>query len=272
MDWTRSARGAVDIKMVIAVLFAVGGLSWAGISIMSGGSGKDGKGSGQRALDAAVDREGNQLDTSYTKASSSKQLGRVQEEIQDAIVAQSQIALKEIDVPKGMPDGVSDATINAFIPLLSGDHNAFLEAIVAMGGVVPGELQDDHPMFTHLSKVFKDAKVDLTRITVERFVAPEIGPMGMARREVVTEDEEIEPGEGGRSGIQTQVMELQPASLFPDAPPKQDTTAIQIKIPVQPKGEKNESVFALILTWNTDAKHWQPAAYQVIRNRLVEDD
>ena len=125
-------------------------------------------------------------------------------------------------------------------------------------------------MFSHLSKVFKDAKVDLTRLTVERFVAPEGGPMRM-RREVMTEDEDIEPGQGGRSGIQTQVMEMQPASLFPDAPPKQDPTAIEIKIPVQPKGEKNESVFGLILTWNKDAKHWQPAAYQVIRNRLVED-
>jgi hypothetical protein len=91
------------------------------------------------------------------------------------------------------------------------------------------------------------------------------------RREVATDDIDVEPGDGGRGGVSTQVMEMQPASLFPDAPPKQDPTAVQIKIPVQPKGDKNESIFALILTWNKDAKLWQPAAYQVIKNRLMED-
>ena len=92
------------------------------------------------------------------------------------------------------------------------------------------------------------------------------------RRQTVTDDEDIEPGAGGGSGIRTQVMEMQPASIFPDAPPKQDPTAVQIKIPVQPKGEKGESIFAIILTWNKVAKQWQPATYQVIKNRLVEED
>ena len=67
-------------------------------------------------------------------------------------------------------------------------------------------------------------------------------------------------------------MEMQPASLFPDAPSKEDPTAIEVKIPVQPAGEKDESVFSLILTWNTQSKLWQPAAYRVIKNRLMEED
>jgi hypothetical protein len=269
MDWTKNARGGADVKLIIALLFAVGGVSWAAVSFMSSGKSKT-EPTGPRIVDAVIDDEGNQIDANYTKASSEKQIDQVKGDIEQAIQQQAQAALAQINAPKGLPDGLSDATLNAFIPVLSGDHDSFIDAIIAMGGKVPGELEDDHPMFTHLTKVFKDAKVDLSRITVERFVAPEGGRMGM-RREVETDDVDVEPGEGGRGGVSTQVMEMQPASLFPDAPPKQDPTAVQIKIPVQPKGDKNESIFALILTWNKDSKHWQPAAYQVIKNRLMED-
>ncbi len=268
MDWHTNARGGADIKTIIAVLFAVGGLSWAAVSIMSSGK-TEAEPQGPRIVDAVIDDDGNEIDASYTKASNTKQIDAVKGEIEQAIQKQAQAALAQINAPKGLPDGLSDATLNAFIPVLSGDHDSFIDAIIAMGGKVPGDLEEDHPMFTHLTKVFKEAKVDLSRITVERFVSPEGGRMQM-RREAETDDVDIEPGEGG-GGVSTQVMEMQPASLFPDAPSKQDATAVQIKIPVQPKGDKNESIFALILTWNKDAKLWQPAAYQVIKNRLMED-
>jgi len=267
MDWQKNARGGADMKLIIAVLFAVGGLSWAVVSFMASGK-KTPDTQGPRVVDAVIDDEGNEIDASYTKASSSKQVHAVRDEIEAAIQEQAQAALSAIDVPKGLPEGLSEATLNAFIPILSGDHDSFADAILAMGGKLPGEMEEDHPLFTHLTKVFEGAKVDLERITVERFVAPEGGRMQMRRQ--VTEDEESGPG-GPSGGVQTQVMEMRPASLFPDAPPKQDPTAVQIKIPVQPKGDKNESVFALILTWNKDAKQWQPTAYQVIKNRLMED-
>lgn len=270
MDWQKDARGGADVKLIIAVLFAVGGLSWAVISFMASGK-KTPDTQGPRMVDAVIDDAGNEVDASYTKASSNKQIDSVQSEIEAAIKEQAQTALSAIDVSKGLPDGVSDATINSFIPILSGDHDSFVDAVIAMGGKVPGEMEEDHPLFTHLTKVFEGAKVDLDRITVERFVAPEGGRMQM-RRDVVTDDEDIEPGAGSGAGVRTQVMEMKPASLFPDAPPKHDPTAVQIKIPVQPKGDKNESVFALILTWNKEAKQWQPTAYQVIKNRLMEDD
>tara|TARA_R110002096_G_scaffold173781_4_gene348370 strand:+ start:68831 stop:69643 length:813 start_codon:yes stop_codon:yes gene_type:complete len=270
MERYRNARGGADVKMIIAVLFAVGGLSWAVVSFMSSGT-KDTKSSGPRIVDGVVDGEGNLIDASYTRAGNAKQIDAVRSEIADSIGRQAQAVLGSIDAPKGLPEGVGEAVVNAFIPVLIGDHASFIDAIIAMGGKVPGDLEEEHPMFTHLSKVFKDAKVDLSRITMERFVASDGRRMEM-RREVVTDDEEVTPGERGKGGVSTQVMEMQPASLFPDAPPKQDPTAVQIKIPVQPKGEKNESIFALILTWNKDEKKWQPAAYQVIKNRRMEDD
>jgi hypothetical protein len=266
MDWTKNARGGADMKMILAVLFAVGGLSWAAVSFLS--SRKDRDEGGSRIVNAVVDDTGKHVDVNYTKANSSKQVHAVQSEIENAIQEQAQAALSAIEVPKGLPDGLSDATINAFIPILSGDHDSFLDAIIAMGGKLPGDLEEENPLFTHLTKVFAGAKVDLSRITVERYIAPEGGRMQMRRQ--VTEDEEDGPGLGNR--VMTQMMELQPASLFPDAPTKQDPTAIMVKIPVLPKGDTNESIFALVLTWNTDAKQWQPAVYQVIRNRLAEDD
>lgn len=270
MDWKRTARGSADVKMILAVLFAVGGLSWAVVSFMS--SGKSEKDTKPRVIASALDDEGNEVDTTYSKASTQKQIDLVQAEIESVIKSQSANELSKIDAPKGLPDGISQATINAFIPILSGDHDSFLDAITAMGGELPGDLESEHPMFKHLAGVFKHAKVDLNRITVERFVAePREG--GMRMRREVTEDDDIdaigEPEQ--RTRIQSQVMEMQPASLFPNAPPKQDPTAVQIKIPVQPKGEKEESVFALILTWNKESKQWQPAAYQMIKNMRMED-
>jgi len=273
MEWTKNARGGADVKTIIALLFAVGGLSWAAVSFMSGG--KSQKSEGPRVIASAIDDEGNEVDTNYTKASSDKQIDKVGTEIEAAIREQAQAALSSIEVPKGLPDGVSDATINAFLPILSGDHDSFLDAIIAMGGEVPGDLEGDHPMFKHLSRVFEHAKVDLSRITVERFVSTGERRMGMQRQVQQTEDVDIapgdRPGERSQGGVQTSVMEMQPGSMFPDAPPKSDPTAIEIKIPVQPEGEDNESTFALILTWNKDSKLWQPAAYRVIRNLMMED-
>lgn len=267
--WAKHARGGADVKLIIALIFALGGLSWGAITIMS--SGKPRQAEGARVVDSVIDSSGNDVDADYTKASSTKQIQSVENEIREAIQSQAQSVLGAIDAPKGLPEGVGDATLNAFIPILSGDHDSFVDAVAAMGGQLPGEFEEDHPLFTHLTKIFSGAKVDLSRVTIERFVTPTGERIGK-RREVQTEDVEIDPDNPGNGGVQTSVMELQPASMFPGAPPKQDPTAVQIKIPVQPKGEKNESVFALILTWNKEAKQWQPAAYQVIRNRRVEDD
>jgi len=264
-----SEIGAADLKTVVAVLFAVAGLSWAAYSMLSGRD--KSTDDGPRVIASALDDEGNAVETAYTKASSDRQIESVGSEIENTVRNQSLTALASIDVPKGLPDDLSAAVVNAFIPILTGDHDSFLDAIRAMGGKLAGDLEDDHPMFTHLTKVFEHAKVDLSRIAVSKYEAPAGGRMGM-RRNVQTQDEDIEPGAEGMPSVQTSVMEMQPASLFPDAPNKQDPTAVEVTIPVQPKGDENESVFSLILTWNPQDKLWQPAAYRVIRNRLMEDD
>ena len=265
-----AALGSADLKTIIAVLFAVSGLSWAAYSMLSGRESQEDD--GPRVIASSLDNEGNAVEASYTKASSDRQIDSVGVEIEDLVREQAQDAMSSIHTPKGSPAGLSQAVANAFIPILTGDHDSFADAIIAMGGKLAGDLEGDHPMFTHLSKVFKHAKVDLSRITVGKYEAPAGGRMQMGmRRDVQTDDVDIEPGQEGMPNIRTSVMEMRPATLFPDAPGKDDSTAIEVKIPVQPKGEEDESVFSLILTWNPQAKLWQPASYRVIKNQLMED-
>lgn len=263
-DGGLSRRGSIDLKTILALVFALAGLSWAAVGLL--GSRGEPEPDGPRVIPSVVDDQGNELETQYTSTSGAKRLDSAREQIQNIVNAESMGVLTAIEGPKGAPEGVSDAVVNAFVPLLSGDHDAFLAAIEAMGGKVAGDLDGEHPIFTHLKKEFEGAKIDLSRITVRKYVAPEPG-QGRMR---MTCDEEND-GQGGPN-MQTQRMEMRPQSVFPDAPEPTDPSAIEVQIPVQPKGEKLETIFGLVLTWNKDLKLWQPSSYGVIKNRLVEEE
>lgn len=266
MDAGWAARpGSVDVKTILALVFAIGGLSLAVVAMM-GGRGDDGGPDGPRVIASALDEEGNAVEAEYTSTSGSRRLSAAREQIQNIVSAESMGVLSSIEGPKGSPEGVSEAVTNSFLPLISGDHDAFWDAIAAMGGKVPGEIDGEHPMFTHLKKEFVGAKIDLSRISVRKHIAQERGP-GRAQ---IIEDEDT--GGSGGPAVRTSQMELRPESIFPDAPGADDASAIAVTIPVQPKGEELESVFSLILTWNSDARLWQPATYGVIKNRLVEEE
>lgn len=258
-------RGSVEIKTMLAAAFAVGGLTWAAVSMLSGRE-SAAEPKGPRVIASALDEQGNAVEPEYTRAKSGKQLDLVREHIGGTVRDQSQVALGEIRAPKGSAQGVSEAVANAFMPVLTGDHDAFLAAIGAMGGKLPGEIDGEHPVFSFLAKAIKGAKIDLSRISVGKYEDGDTrtGPT-MTRRSA--EDEEA-----GKPGINTNVMEIQPQTVFADAPDKSDDTALDVRIPVQPKGEEHETIFSVILTWNRDAELWQPAAYRVIKQRLVEQE
>jgi len=252
--------------MILALVFAIGGLSWGVFAMMSGR--EESVSSGTRVIASALDDEGNAVEAVYTSTKGSKRLDAARDQIEDIVRTESMRVLSSIQGPKGAPEGVSEAVVNSIVPLVAGDYDAFWEAIAAMGGEVPGEIDGEHRMFTHLKKEFEGAKIDLSRISVRRYEAfePDRGGMRMTRE--VNEQDAEESG----PGLQTQRMDMRPESIFPNAPGIQDPSAIEVRIPVQPKGEDLESVFALILTWNSDAGLWQPATYGVIKNRLVEED
>ena len=66
MDWTKNARGGADVKLIIAMLFAVGGLSWAVVAAMGIGKERNDNQGPRIVEDAVIDDEGNQVDASYT--------------------------------------------------------------------------------------------------------------------------------------------------------------------------------------------------------------
>ena len=254
--------GAADMKTIIALVFALAGLSWAAISFFGGR--EDPEPTGPRVIASAVDDDGNAVEADYRSTNSASKLEAASQQIENIVSAESMAVLSSLQGPKGAPEGVSESVVKSFIPLVQGDHDAFLEAIIALGGVVPGDLDGEHRLFTHLKKQFAGAKIDLSRISVRKY-EPMQGGAQMTRQE----DEE---DGGGGPGLQTNRMEIRPQSIFPDAPDYNDPSAIEVRIPVMPKGEDLESVFSLVLTWNRDAKLWQPATYGIIKNRLVEQE
>ena len=254
--------GAVDVKTVVALVFALAGLSWAAVALL--GNRSTPEPDGPRVIASALDDEGNAVEPEYTSTSGSSRLDAARDQIENIVHTEAMATLGEISVPKGTPEGVSESVVNAFIPIVKGDQDAFWEAIAAMGGQVPGEIDGEHPMFSHLKKEFAGAKVDLSRIRVRKHEAMDPSQRGPRMTREVNEEADEGPA------MQTNRMEMRPASIFPDAPESNDPSAIEVTIPVQPKGEDLESVFLLVLTWNSDAKLWQPASYGVIKNRLIE--
>ncbi len=263
---TVSARAFAvpTLKVILALLFAVGALGWAGYTFVGSSSGE--KKSKPKVIATAVDDEGNAVEPNYSKAKSKKQVEAVSDEIESRVseLANAVGAIKTISSATGN-DEVAFATVQSLVPIIRGDHDGFIEAIKAMGGTIT-DLDGEHPLFTHLAKVFEHASVDVDRITVAKYEPPSGGMM----RRVVEEDEEGE-GEGPNSSMREKVMMLRPQSIFPDAPEMSDESAIEVRVPMQKKGE-GESIFSLILTWNKEVRKWQPATFGVVRRELTEED
>jgi hypothetical protein len=263
---TSNARGFAlpTLKVILAVLFAAAGVGIAGYTVLGAGNSEDAPDRG--SVITAMDDDGNAVDTNYIRARSAKQVDAVSDQIANKI-QQLAPAVNAIASASGIGDNaVARTTVDTIAPILAGDHSGFLEAIRAMGGKIT-DLDGEHPLFTHLTKVFKHASVDVDRITLAKYTPPERGAR-MVEREVVDEDEESGPS----TNMRERVMQMRPASLFPDAPDVDDESAIEVRIPMKPRGEDAEAIFSLILTWNKDARLWQPATYGVIKRELVLED
>lgn len=266
---SRWRSGSADPKLVVAVLFAAVGLSLGAYSIAGAAKPDRSSETAEKVLGSSVDDEGNLVEPVYTKTGSSSKLSDAADVVSSEVGAQAQRVLGSMDLGSLGIEGASAAQIassvtSTIVPIIGGDQSAFFDAILAMGGKLPGDLDTEDPLFKHLTKVFKDAAIDLTRITVRKHVPEQRG----AQMEV-TNDEDVRADGSGRRTNQS-VMEMQPKSLFPDAPGSSDPTAIEVRVPMKPKGEEHESVLSLILTWNRKARRWQPAAYRMIRTIVTE--
>jgi hypothetical protein len=262
-----SRLGGADPKIIAASLFCGVALLWGTYTIVGAMSSDGDQPERAQPLKGAFDDEGNELETDYARTGSSSAVERVANEIGVAINEQAAPVLEALGVGVGTPHAVASAARDAFVPLLKGDHDAFVDAVRAMGGSISESLDGEHPLFTHLEGVFKGAEVDVSRVTVSQY---EREDRRVRSRRVVVDQESDSAGRAPGRGVNRSVREIQPASVFPDAPGSDDASAIEVSIPVRPKGEDNESVFGLVLTWNADAGLWQPAAYRVTTVTVTE--
>lgn len=267
---SQARSGSADPKLIVAVVFAAVGVALGAYTIV--GSAKPERTSGpvERVIGSSVDEDGNVVEPDYAKTGSASRLRAATQTIEDEVGSQAQRALGSMDLGSLGIDGASAAQIASGVAstigtIVGGDQNAFYDAIRAMGGKLPGDIDAENPVFKHLAGMFKDAAIDLTRITVRKYV-----PETRGARMEMTNDEDVRADGSGRRTNQS-VMEMQPRSLFPDAPEPVGAPAVDVRIPMKPKGEEHESVFSLILTWNSEQRLWQPASYRVIRTIVTEE-
>ena len=80
-DGGLSRRGSIDLKTILALVFALAGLSWAAVGLL--GSRGEPEPDGPRVLSSVVDDQGNELKTDYTSTSGTKRLDAAREQIQN---------------------------------------------------------------------------------------------------------------------------------------------------------------------------------------------
>jgi len=265
--WKR--RGFADWKMVIAAAFALGGIGAAGWVVFGGEGGEAKPVEVARETTTTVDADGNEAVAEYRKTKGS-----------DAAVVVGELAGLAMDAARAI-DGFgtqgpgSGAALGESVELaigsfVSGDHDAFLAAMAALGGTLSGELDGEHPLFERLKAKLSGAKVDLTRLEVRAHESRRGGAMMRSAPRVQDgEGEDEGEGPGGQRNINQQVMEMQPASLFGDAAANVDERAVDVRFPFLARGADDEEWFGVVLVWNGEVGKWQPGAFQLIQREVT---
>ena len=93
----------------------------AAISLMGGRD--EATRSGPRVIASALDDEGNAVEADYTSTDGTKRLDAARDQIENIVSTESMRVLSSIEGPKGAPEGVSEAVVNSFVPLVIGDHD-----------------------------------------------------------------------------------------------------------------------------------------------------
>lgn len=253
---------ASDWKTVAAIGFAAAGIALAGWTVF-GRPGGERKPAARPAghTTTTVDGEGAPTEAEYTKTRGSA-AAQVVEQLTDS-AASAAMALPGFGTQgTGSGDAFASSLRYAVGPLISGDYDGFLEAMRALGATLPGEMDQEHPLFTMLKDKLAGADVDLTRLEVAAHRV-ERGPVRVERRE---EGE----GDGPKRNYNERIAEARPASLFGKATESVDEKAVDVRFPFRPKGERDEQWLGIVLVWNAEARVWQPGAFQMIKREVTE--
>lgn len=239
----------MDAKTLLAGGFAVFGV---GLAVYVG----LGTGGGERAAPPAervrvvdtVDSAGNVVEPVYERTR-----GERAAEVVGTIATTGAAMAKAAGLLGGGDEaGFAESVALSIGGLVRGDHDAFVAAMRALGGVLPGEVDGEHPLFAQLSEKLEGAEVDLSRLEVSAHEVPGRGARAMR-------------GERDGPPVNRQVSELRPGRLFPEATAAVDEKAVDVRFPFRARGSKQEEWFGVVLVWNGDVKRWQPGGFQVIR-------
>lgn len=260
----RRGFAATQLRVVAAGVFAVAGLGWAGWTVFGthGGEARAKPASKEHVeKSTVVDKDGRPTDAVYEKTR-----GGAAKEVTSRLASMASEAAASVPSFGTQGNGAA-AELGPSIELavgglLSGDHEAFLAAMRALGGVVPGTLDGEHPLFAALKDKLAGAQVDLTRLEVRRHEQRRPGPRVQQR-----ERQEGDPA--GNVNVNEQTREMRPGGLFEDATGRVDDKAIDVRFPFRAKGAADEEWFGLVLVWNDSVKKWQPGAFQLTKREVT---
>jgi hypothetical protein len=256
-------RGFADAKTLAAGVFAVAGIGLAVWSVAGTGGGEAAPepASGER-VHSTLDSEGEPIEASYSSTRGSD-AGAVVSGLASLAMERAPAVDGFGTQGAGSAAALGDSVELALGGLISGDADAFAEAMRALGGALDEDLDGEHPLFGHLKGKLAGAKVDMDRLEVRPYQSRRGGPRMI--REEPPEGAEGEP----RQNYNEQVREMRPGDLFADASAAIDEKAIEVRFPFLARGSDDEEWFGLILVWNEPLGLWQPGAFQMIKRELT---
>lgn len=251
----------MDAKTTVAAAFAALGVGVGAWGLL--GSGRAVEAAPARSARAGpvepVDAEGRPATAAYER------LGRDPGVIVARLAAGAAEAARAVkgfgSQGAGSAGSFGGAVESVLLPLASGDHDAFLAAVRALGAVI-GEIEGEHPLFQAISAKLKGAEVDLSRLDVRPYErSGPGGPGGAGPNPVVAGG--ASRGEGETRVVRERVNEMRAGRMFPGAMEGLNERAVEVRFPFRPKGE-DEQWLGVVFVWSAKARAWQPAAYRVM--------
>ncbi|MFI4897377.1 MAG: hypothetical protein ACIARR_06090 [Phycisphaerales bacterium JB059] len=263
------AFGAGEVKIALAAVFLVGAVSVAAWRL-TGNRRPAPEGGRQVGAGMPINEEGQRQPTDYSTVRSASDVSAVMAGLAEEVAR----AGRSLALDGAGAERVAASARDAIEPMLLGDHEAFVEAVDRLGGVIdPGERSR---LFDHLAAWMKLGEPDLSRITVRPYEGQGGGGGEAPARRVSRDAGEREGAERG-PGVAERTMAMRAAGNYPEADPEgaEGPTPIEVRVPMRPKAGPNtggEVTLGVVLVWNGAAGVWQPGMYSMTTMSVVDGE
>jgi hypothetical protein len=259
--------GAREVKVALAAVFLIGAVSVAALRL-AGNRRPAADPLREIGVGMPIGEEGEVLATNYARVRSASDVGVVMASFAEDVSR----AGRSMELDRAGADRVAASARDAIEPLLLGDHDAFVEAVERLGGVIDPEKRSR--LFDRLAAWMKMGEPDLDRITVRPFEGLNGGEDEAQPRRV---SREVGDSAEDRPGVAERTMALRAAGNYPDADPEaaKGPTPIEVRVPLRPKSGPNkggEVTLGVVLVWNEETGRWQPGMYSMTTKSLQEGE